>query len=104
MIKTSLGIRLRLTRRSYLKQPCSLIVAMLIGDHTLVDARIGDTRRGDGQSVITDADSTLGLDRLAVVEPADLWHRIAYEFTHVHLVILTLNYLSLIRGTVSDAG
>ena len=73
---------------------------MLISDNALVDTRIRDTRRGDGQSVITDADSTLGLNRSAVVEPADLWRRIAFEFTCVHQVILTLNYLSVIRGTV----
>ena len=77
---------------------------MLIGNNALVDARIRDTRGGYGQSVITDADSTRGLDHSAVVEPADLRCRRAFEFTHVHQVILTLHYLSVIRGTASDAG
>ena len=77
---------------------------MLIGDHALIDTRIRDTRGGNGQSVITDADSTLGLDRSAIVEPADLWCRRAFEFTRVHQAILTLNYLSIVRETVSDAG
>ena len=77
---------------------------MLISDNALVDARIRDTRRSDGQSVITDADSTLRLDRSAIEEPADLRRRRAFEFTCVHQVILTLNYLSVIRGTASDAG
>ena len=77
---------------------------MLISDNALVDARIRDTRRSDGQSVITDADSTLGLDHSAIVEPADLRRRRTFKFTHVYQVILTLHYLSVIRGIASDAG
>ena len=77
---------------------------MLISDNALVDARIRDTRRSDGQSVITDADSTLGLDHSAIVEPADLRRRRAFEFTYVHQVILTHNYFSVIRGIASDVG
>ena len=77
---------------------------MLIGDNALVDTRIRDTRRSDGKSVITDADSTLGLDHSTIVEPGDLRHRRAFEFTRVHQVILTLHYLLVIRGTASDAG
>ena len=77
---------------------------MLISNNALVDTRIRDTRWGDGESVITDADSTLGLDRSAIEEPADLRRRRAFELTCVHQAILTLNYLSVIRETVSDAG
>ena len=76
---------------------------MLIGDNALVDARVKDTRRGDGQCVITDTDSTLGVDRSAIEEPADLRRRIAFGFTCVHQVILPLYYLSIVSRSIGDS-
>jgi hypothetical protein len=79
-----------------------LIIAEVIADNALVDSRVGDGRGGNGQGVLTDTNATLRINWTAVEEPANPRFIAAFVFTCVHQVVLTLDYLSVIRRTTGD--